>query len=127
MAWVVFEEKPLKLTNWFLLWNFQGIAQISCFEISNFSRIVTAFKITSNIANFQNSNKMLKKNQFLHEKKIRNQFRLWSNLEKLKFFTAEIAGLKTSKFSQTDSVDEMNWLTSKIHCSISWLEKLDSN
>ena len=45
-------------------------------------------------------------------------------LGKLKIFTAELACSKTSIFSQTDPVDEMNWLTSKLHSSISLLLKL---
>ena len=31
---------------------------------------------------------------------------------------------KNQNFLQTDSDDEMNWLTSKLHSSISWLLKL---
>ena len=42
----------------------------------------------------------------------------------VKTFTAEIACSKTSIVSQTDSVDEMNWLTSKLHSSISLILKL---
>ena len=60
----------------------------------------------------------------LQEKKSGKQFCLWSNLEKWKIFTAGNAWLKTSIFSQTDSVDEMNWKTSKLHSSISLLKKL---
>ena len=57
-------------------------------------------------------------------KKNGNQFCLWSKLEKMKIFTAEIACLKTSIFLQTDSVNEMNWSTSKLQSSYSLLEKL---
>ena len=60
----------------------------------------------------------------LHEKKIGNQFSLWSNLEKVKMFTAEVACLINSTILQTDSVVEMNWLTSKLQSWNSLLEKL---
>ena len=42
--------------------------------------------------------------------------------KKMKISTADLACLKASTISQTDSVDEMNWFTSKLYCSISLLE-----
>ena len=62
----------------------------------------------------------------LHENLVQfgNQFSLWSNLEKVKMFTAKVACLKNSTILQTDSVVEMNWLTSKLQSWNSLLEKL---
>ena len=58
-------------------------------------------------------------------KKIGNQFSLSSNLEKVKMFTAEVACLKNSTILQTDSVVEMNWLTSKLHEPIQYIRKFN--
>ena len=58
-------------------------------------------------------------------KKKREPISSREHLEKeMKNFRAELACLKASTFSQTDSVDEKNWFTSKLQCSISLLEKL---
>ena len=43
--------------------------------------------------------------------------------KKTKIFTAEIACLKASNFSQTEPVDEINWLTSKLQSSNTLLTK----
>ena len=61
----------------------------------------------------------------LHVKKIGNQFRIWSKLEKqTKAFTAKLACSKASNLSQTDPVYEMKWLSSKVQSSNSLLEIL---
>ena len=60
----------------------------------------------------------------MHEKKSVTIFVYEANWKKTKIFTAEIACLKASNFSQTEPVDGMNWFNSKLYYSIGLLEKL---
>ena len=61
------------------------------------------------------------------KKHLRTNFIYDATWKKMKFFTAEIACSKASTFSQTDSVDEMNWFSSKLLKQLAWKTKTFTN
>ena len=102
------------------LQNFE--AQTACLKKSMFCKLNQSMKWIENTKKLSRADSVYKTIWFfsvfwslssLHEK-IGNQFSLWSNLEKMKIVTTEVACSKNIIFLQTDLVYEMNWLTSNL-------------